>query len=43
MTTLVDGLQGKLNVIRGSSGTIIHLDIPMEKQAAQIEDERAED
>ncbi|GMN12689.1 PAS domain-containing protein [Altererythrobacter sp. MTPC7] len=41
VTTLVAGLQGELNVIRGSTGTIIHLDIPLAKQAAQIEDERA--
>ncbi len=37
---LVKGLDGTLNVSRGEAGTVISLDIPLDRQAAQIKSER---
>ena len=39
---LTKGLDATLNVVRGQAGTVISLDIPLDRQAAQIESERRE-
>ena len=40
VTQLVRGLDGTLGVRRGEAGTLIHLDTPLDRQAAMIEGER---
>jgi len=40
---LVTGLRGTLNVARGEMGTVISLDIPLDRQKEQIEEERTAD